>query len=119
MPRWNRTDSITPEDDAELDKIVQKTRGMTRYGNRARTAIMMPVDVAKQVSFMAAQNGRTVSDVVITMIETVKVLRSGSPKQKIDEIMDEVKAAKVKSLIKSIKKELGDEYFMSIHIKKR
>ena len=120
MGRWKRTDHISPVEEIELNKIIKGTKGMTRYGNRARTSIMLPLEVARQVSFMSKQSERTVSEVVVSMIETMKVLKTnGSKKQELDRIMDKEKALHVKKAIRKLKKDLGDEYFMSIHIKRK
>lgn len=53
MPRWKRTQQLTEEESTLLKSICTDTRGITLYGNRARSSVMLDHDVAWITSHMS------------------------------------------------------------------
>ena len=41
--RWTRISQLTPVEEVELLNVTQNTAGMSLYGNRARTSVMLPL----------------------------------------------------------------------------
>lgn len=68
-PRWTRIDKISPRDKAALEKLTKQTPGMSMYGNRARTSVMLPIDIAKVIAERVADERITVSEVIVSLIE--------------------------------------------------
>ena len=67
-PRWNRIDTITDDQRRRLDRICKKTSGMHCYGNRARMAVIVPVDMAEKISKMMLQTGLSASAVCCELL---------------------------------------------------
>ena len=70
MPRHERVNSITKSDSWKLDEVVSKTPGMSRYGNRARVSVMLPLNVAQAVAREAEKNNKTVNQVINDMLKS-------------------------------------------------
>jgi len=68
-PRWTRIDELTPVEKEQLEKLTKETPGMTIYGNRARSSVMLPLEIAKIIAQRAADDKITVSEVIIQMLE--------------------------------------------------
>tara|TARA_Y100000593_G_C4274064_1_gene319038 strand:+ start:1187 stop:1417 length:231 start_codon:yes stop_codon:yes gene_type:complete len=65
MPaRFTRIDEISQKEARELKEVCKSTPGMQLYGHRARTAIMLPVELAKIVSAISHDDGKSVSEVI-------------------------------------------------------
>ena len=67
--RWQRISQLTEAEEAELFQITEHTSGMTLYGNRARTSIMLPLDLAREISRRAKLTECTVNQVVVELLE--------------------------------------------------
>ena len=68
QPRWKRIDTISPKDKDKLERITDKTPGMTLYGNRARTSVMLPLELAEIVSIRSKLENKTVNEVIVEML---------------------------------------------------
>ena len=68
QPRWKRIDTISPRDKDKLERITDKTPGMTLYGNRARTSVMLPLELAEIVSVRSKLENKTVNEVIVEML---------------------------------------------------
>ena len=68
QPRWKRIDTISPRDKNKLERITDKTPGMTLYGNRARTSVMLPLELAEIVSVRSKLENKTVNEVIVEML---------------------------------------------------
>lgn len=68
MPRWRRTGNLSRFQDFLLQKICQGTPGMTRFGNKARTAVMLPVELAEKISLESLSSGKTVSEIIVKVL---------------------------------------------------
>lgn len=55
MPRWNRTHKLDEDQSSMLKSLCEDTKGITQYGNRARSAVMLDHDVAWVASHMSAE----------------------------------------------------------------
>ena len=77
MARWSRLQKIEEKDKKKLEKIVGNTPGMTLYGHRARTAIMLPVDVAQYISKLSKRNKSSVSQTIVDLIKDQIVREQG------------------------------------------
>ena len=117
--RWSRSRQLTEDESKALDEIVNKTPGMTRYGNRARTAIMLPLDVAKQVSFLSDFNNKSVSEVITDILRRVEVSKPSGLTQedKLKELVGN-KSDEVVRLINELKKAVGEDAKLGISIVK-
>ena len=55
MKRYSRISKISENELQKLCDLVVKTPGMTQYGHRARTAVMLPLHIAEQRSISVGQ----------------------------------------------------------------
>jgi len=69
--RWTRIDEISPLDEHTLNTVVSKTKGMSRYGNRARCSVMLPVEIAKTVSSLSKRENKTVNEIIVELIKMI------------------------------------------------
>lgn len=69
MPRWKRKSEISAQDFSKLSHLCDSTPGMTLYGNRARTSVMLPLEVATKISALSKINNQTVNTVILEMLE--------------------------------------------------
>lgn len=67
--RWKRISQLSDSEEAELYQITEQTSGMTMYGNRARTSIMLPLELAREISRQAKVCECTVNQVVVDLLE--------------------------------------------------
>ena len=110
----NTIDSI---DEQHLNSIVDSTPGLTRYGNRARAAVMLPVKAAKIVSFLAKQKGLTVSETIVSLVNSINLVSDRS--SNLAKVLPKDKVEGVSSIIELLKATIGPEYEVSIGIKKK
>lgn len=68
-PKWKRLNEITEKEDILLQKTVDNTKGMVRYGNRARTAVMLPCDVAIYISSLSEIEQNSVGQTIVNIIK--------------------------------------------------
>lgn len=66
--RWTRISQLTPVEEVELLHITQSTAGMSLYGNRARTSVMLPLELARVISKEAKERNCTVNQVIVEML---------------------------------------------------
>ena len=66
--RWTRISQLTPVEELELHEITQKTAGMSLYGNRARTSVMLPLELARVIAIEAKERNSTVNQVIVEML---------------------------------------------------
>lgn len=69
--RWTRIDEISPLEDHRLNTVISKTKGMSRYGNRARCSVMLPVEIAKTVSSLSKKENKTVNEIIVELIKMI------------------------------------------------
>ena len=66
--RWTRISQLTPIEEVELQQVTQNTAGMTLYGNRARTSVMLPLELARIIAKEAKERNSTVNQVIVEML---------------------------------------------------
>lgn len=71
-PRWERTSRMTEAESRMLDGVCNSTPGMTRYGNKARTSVMLPLETAKRISITARLSNKTVNQVILDMLKSME-----------------------------------------------
>ena len=67
-PRWTRISQLTPVQEFELQSITTKTSGMSLYGNRARTSVMLPLELARIIAKEATERNCTVNQIMVEML---------------------------------------------------
>ncbi len=68
MPRWTRSNQLTKYQDFLLQKLCSKTPGMNRYGNKARVAVMLPVEVAEKISIESSVYDKSISELIVKVL---------------------------------------------------
>lgn len=74
-PKWTRIDNLSDVEMEKLDVITSKTKGFTRYGHRARAAVMLPLSLAQLVSEHAQEKEISVGQAIIDLLEQVQKSR--------------------------------------------
>lgn len=69
MKRYSRISKISPNENQKLSQLVLKTPGMTQYGHRARTAVMLPLDIAEQVAYIAESKSISIGQAILEIIQ--------------------------------------------------
>ena len=69
MKRYSRISKIGEKEFEKLLQLVVKTPGMTQYGHRARTAVMLPLDVAEQVAHIAESRSISIGQAILEIIQ--------------------------------------------------
>ena len=69
MKRYSRISKISERDLQQLCDLVVKTPGMTQYGHRARTAVMLPLHIAEQVAHIAEQKSISVGQAILEIVQ--------------------------------------------------
>ena len=67
--RWKRIMDLPMNEEQELQQLADKTPGMTYYGNRARTAVMLPLSLAKRIAAIAMEKEITIGQVIVDLLE--------------------------------------------------
>lgn len=67
-PRWTRISQLTPVQEDELQSITANTSGMSLYGNRARTSVMLPLELARIIAKEATERNCTVNQIMVEML---------------------------------------------------
>ena len=68
MKRYSRISKISANEFQKLSELVLKTPGMTQYGHRARTAVMLPLDIAEQVAHIAETKSISIGQAILEII---------------------------------------------------
>ena len=69
MKRYSRISKISENELQKLCDLVVKTPGMTQYGHRARTAVMLPLHIAEQVARIAEQRSISVGQAILEILQ--------------------------------------------------
>lgn len=70
--RWDRTSHMTVSESHLLNGVCKSTPGMTRYGNKARTSVMLPLEIAQKIATQARLNNKTVNQVIVDMLKSME-----------------------------------------------
>ena len=66
--KWQRLETITDDERRRLDRLCKKTSGLHSYGNRARMAVIVPVDIAEKIARMMDVTGLSASAVCCDLL---------------------------------------------------
>ena len=69
LPKWKRIDVLSIQEEQRLRELIDATSGMSWYGNRARTSVMLPLDLAEKIAFIASQKEISVGQAVVEELE--------------------------------------------------
>ena len=69
-PRWQRIDQLSSQQQEKLKSLTTHTPGMTLYGHRARTAVMLPLHLAEFISGYANKKEISIGQAIIDLLET-------------------------------------------------
>ena len=72
LPKWNRIDHLSPEEQQALETITANTKGFTLYGHRARAAVMLPLSLATSVSEYAQRREISVGQAIIDLLQKLE-----------------------------------------------
>ena len=67
-PRWQRIDQLSSHEQERLKLLTTQTPGMTLYGHRARTAVMLPLQLAEFVSGYAQKKEISVGQAIVELL---------------------------------------------------
>jgi hypothetical protein len=67
--RYDRIGSISDDEYRHLAMVVDNTKGMSLYGNRARVATMLQVRQAKVISRLSKDKNKSVGQIIIDIID--------------------------------------------------
>ena len=76
-PRWQRIDQLSQQEEKKLRALTTQTPGMTLYGHRARTAVMLPLHLAEFVSLYASKKEISIGQAIIELLESQKYVHLG------------------------------------------
>ena len=64
MTKHTRINTIPPEEEGYLSDLCLTTKGVTRYGNRGRTTVMLETDMLSIVADLAKTQGKSIGEIV-------------------------------------------------------
>jgi hypothetical protein len=64
MSKHTRINTISPEEEAYLSDLCEDTKGVTRYGNRGRTTVMLETDMLSIVADLSRSQGKSVGEII-------------------------------------------------------
>ena len=67
--RWKRIESLSKEEQSNLILLTEKTKGMTIYGHRARTSVMLPLSLAAHIAELAEEKELSIGQVIVNLLE--------------------------------------------------
>ena len=68
-PRWKRIESLSEEEHSALLHLTDQTKGMTVYGKRARTSVMLPLSLAAHIAELARDRDVSIGQVIVDLLE--------------------------------------------------
>ena len=71
VPRWKRIDVLSLEEEQRLRELVTETSGMSFYGNRARTSVMLPLEIAEKIAQIAKEKEISVGQAVVEILQRI------------------------------------------------
>lgn len=70
MTKHTRINVIPPEEEAYLSQLCEDTKGVTRYGNRGRTTVMLETDMLSIVADLAKGQGKSIGEIIGQIIRS-------------------------------------------------
>ena len=69
LPKWKRIDILSLEDERRLRSLITQTSGMSFYGNRARTSVMLPLEIAEKIAQIAKDREISVGQAMVEILQ--------------------------------------------------
>ena len=69
LPKWKRIDVLSSEEEKRLRELITITSGMSFYGNRARTSVMLPLEIAEKIARIAKEREISVGQAVVDVLQ--------------------------------------------------
>ena len=64
MKKHTRINTIPAEEESYLSDLCLTTKGVTRYGNRGRTTVMLETDMLAIITTLAKDQGKSIGEIV-------------------------------------------------------
>ena len=68
LKRYSRISQLSDHEELQLIELVNQTPGMTVYGHRARTAVMLPLSLAREVAHRAKLESISIGQAIVNML---------------------------------------------------
>ncbi len=68
IKRYQRIAHLSIEEQEMLSDLVEQTPGMTLYGHRARTAVMLPLPLAQEVARLAEARSISIGQAIVDLL---------------------------------------------------
>ena len=68
LKRYSRISQLSEHEELQLIELVNETPGMTIYGHRARTAVMLPLPLAREVAQRAKMESISIGQAIVNML---------------------------------------------------
>lgn len=69
LPKWKRIDVLSIEEEKRLRDLILTTSGMSFYGNRARTSVMLPLELAEKIAKIAKEKEISVGQAMVELLQ--------------------------------------------------
>lgn len=69
LPKWKRIDVLSLEDERRLRSLIVQTSGMSFYGNRARTSVMLPLEIAEKIAQIAKDREISIGQAMVEILQ--------------------------------------------------
>ena len=76
IKRYSRISQLSESEELQLNELVNDTPGMTIYGHRARTAVMLPLPLAREIAHRAKVESISIGQAIVNMLSELQDLRS-------------------------------------------
>lgn len=70
MKKHTRINTIPAEEESYLSDLCLTTKGVTRYGNRGRTTVMLETDMLAIVTTLSTSQGKSIGEVIGQIIRS-------------------------------------------------
>ena len=68
IKKYSRISQLSKNEEMQLIELVNDTPGMTVYGHRARTAVMLPLSLARAVAQRAKIESISIGQAIVNML---------------------------------------------------
>lgn len=67
--KWKRIDHLEDSEVRKLESLCKKTKGLSRFGNRARVAVMLPANLAEVVATYAQLDNVSIGEFIVLNLQ--------------------------------------------------
>ena len=68
IKKYSRISQLSENEEQQLVELVNGTPGMTIYGHRARTAVMLPLPLARKVAHRAKTESISIGQAIVDIL---------------------------------------------------